>query len=71
MTLGRGIILISEFISSPPTLAVYDVAHSLPLGGVGRDFPFTEDESQSYFSNVSDTSGENKNHILIEYVFNK
>jgi hypothetical protein len=24
-------------------LAVYDVAHSLPLGGAGRDFPFTED----------------------------
>ena len=37
----------------PPTLAVYDVAHSLPLGGAGRGFPFTEDETRS----ISHTSG--------------
>ena len=24
---------------------ISDVAHSLPLGGVGRDFPFNEDET--------------------------
>jgi hypothetical protein len=29
-----------------PTLTVYDFAHSLPLGGAGRDFPFAEDESE-------------------------
>ena len=31
-------------------LAVYDIAHSLPLGDVGRDFPFTKDETRSHFS---------------------
>ena len=36
----RGGILIPGFIRSPPMLVVYDVAHSLSLGGVGRDFPF-------------------------------
>jgi hypothetical protein len=34
-------------------LAVYDVAHSLPLRGVGRDFIFTEDETQRHFSYLS------------------
>ena len=28
-----------EFIRSPPTLAVYDVDNSLPLGGADRGFP--------------------------------
>ena len=28
----------------PPTLAVYNFLHSLPVGRVGRDYPFTEDE---------------------------
>ena len=42
LALGRGRILIPGFI---PTLAVYDDAHSLPLGGAGRGFPFTEDET--------------------------
>ena len=41
LALGRGEI-IPGFIRSRLTLAVYDVAHSLPLGGVGRGFPFTE-----------------------------
>jgi hypothetical protein len=45
MALGRGRIHIPGFIQFPPTLAVYDV-HSLPLGGVGRDFPFFENETQ-------------------------
>ena len=31
----------SLFIHSPSTLTIYCYAHSLPLGGVGRDFPFT------------------------------
>ena len=34
---------------------VYDVAHSLPLGGAGRDFPFTEDETRRHFSYFSGT----------------
>ena len=54
MALGRGRILVPGFTRSPPTLAVYDVAHSLPLGGVGRDFPFIEDETQGHFSYLSD-----------------
>ena len=33
LALARGRILIPGFIRSPPTLAVYDFAHSLPLGG--------------------------------------
>ena len=32
--LCRERISISGFINSPPTLAVYGVAHYLPLGGV-------------------------------------
>jgi hypothetical protein len=43
--LGRGKILILGFIRTPTTLAVYGVAHSLPLKGVDRDFPFTEDKT--------------------------
>ena len=35
LALGRGRILIPGFVRSPPTLAVQDVAHSLPRGGVG------------------------------------
>ena len=31
------------------TLVIYDVAHSFPLGGVGRDFSFTEDETPKAF----------------------
>ena len=31
---------------SPLKLADYDVAHSLLLGGVGRDFPFTKNETK-------------------------
>jgi hypothetical protein len=41
ISIGR--ILIPGFICSPPTLAVVDVTHYIPLGNVGRDFPFTED----------------------------
>ena len=55
LTLGRGRILIPGFIRSPPTLAVYDVAHSLPQGGVGWGFPFTKDGTQRHFLYLSDT----------------
>ena len=55
LVLGRGRILIQGFILSPTTLAVYDVAHSLLLGGVGRGFPFTEDETRRHFSYLSGT----------------
>ena len=46
MALGRGRILIPKFIRPPRTFTVYDVAHSLLLGGVGRGFHFTEDETE-------------------------
>ena len=58
LALGRLRILIPGCILSPPTLAVYDVAHSLPLGDTGRDFPFTEDETWRHFSYLSGTSRE-------------
>jgi hypothetical protein len=35
LALSRKRILILEFIRSPPTLAVYEVVHSLPLGVSG------------------------------------
>ena len=50
---SRGRILILEFIWSPPTLAVYDVAHSLPLRGPGKCIPFTEDKTQRHSSYLS------------------
>jgi hypothetical protein len=49
------------FIRSPPMLAVYDV-HSLPLGGAGRDFPFTEDEYSDI--NVYDTVRQSKKKLF-------
>jgi hypothetical protein len=58
LALCRGRILIPGFIRSPPTLAVYAVADSLPLGGAGRGFPFTEDETRRSFSYLSGTSRE-------------
>ena len=50
LSLDKGRILTPGFIRSPPTLAVYDAAHSFPLGGAGRDFPFSEDEIRRHFS---------------------
>ena len=55
LALDRGRILIPAFIWSPPTLAVYDVAHTLLLGGVGGGFPFTEHETRTHFSYFSGT----------------
>ena len=55
LALGRGRILIPGFIWPPPMLAANDVAHCLPLGGVGRGFPFTEEETRRYFSYLSGT----------------
>jgi hypothetical protein len=55
LTFGRGRILIPRFIQSPSTLTAYDVAHSLPLGGVDWDFPFTENETRRHFSYLSGT----------------
>ena len=49
LTLGRGRILIQRFVRSSPTLAVYDVVHSLSRGGVGWSFLFTEDETLKRF----------------------
>jgi hypothetical protein len=36
------------FIQSPATLAVDEVAHSLPLGGAGRGFYLTENDLQTF-----------------------
>jgi hypothetical protein len=46
LAFGKGRIIILGLIPSPPTLAVYDVAHCHPLGGADRDFPFNEEETQ-------------------------
>ena len=44
-----------EIHSSPPTLAVYSVNHSLPLGSVDRDFRYTENETRRHYSSLSGT----------------
>ena len=67
LALGRGRILIPGFIRSPPKLAVYDVPHSLLLGGVDMDFPFTEDETRRHFSYLSGNFGER--FILYTHIF--
>ena len=38
-----------------PMLAVYDVAHYLPLFCAGRGFPFTEDETRRHLSYLTGT----------------
>ena len=53
LALDRRKIFIPGFIRSPPTLAVCSIAHSLPPEGVGRDYPFTEDEIRKHFSYLS------------------
>ena len=45
-------------------LAIYDDAHSLPLGAVDWDFPFTEDETQRHFSFLSGTFRELNIHYI-------
>ena len=49
LTLVRERILITEFIRSPPTLAVYGVTHSLPPGGVIDIFPPLKMRRESIF----------------------
>ena len=39
LALGRRKILFPGFIRCPPNISVYNVAHSIPLGGAGRGFP--------------------------------
>ena len=65
--LGRGRIFIAGFVRSPRTLAVYGVAHSLPRGGVGRSFPFTEGETRRHFSYLSGTSRESNENLFWKY----
>ena len=55
LALVRRRICIPGFIRSPSKLAVYDVSHSFPLGGLGKDFAFTEDETRRHFSYLSGT----------------
>jgi hypothetical protein len=49
LVLGRGRFLIREHIQYPPTLAVYCVAHSLPLVGVIEIFPSLKSKSQCIY----------------------
>ena len=53
LTLARARILISGFVRSPATLAVYDVAHSLPRVVLSRGIPFNEDETRRHTSYLS------------------
>ena len=48
-------------------LAVYDVAHSLPLGAAVWDFPFAEDETRRQFLYFSGTFRESL-AITLEYL---
>ena len=50
LAIGRGRIPIPGFIRSTPKLVAYAVAHSFPLGGVGRDFSFIEEGTRMHFS---------------------
>ena len=50
LALCAGRFLIRGFVWSPPMLAFYDISHSLPRAGVGRGFPFIEDETRRHFS---------------------
>jgi hypothetical protein len=45
-------------------LAVYDVAHSLPLGGKCKDFLFTDDETRRHLSFISDTFREFRKNLV-------
>ena len=56
LAFGRARILILGFIPFPRTLTIYDIVHFLMLGGVDRDFPFTEDEPQKHSSYLSSTT---------------
>ena len=49
LVLNRGRILFPGFILSSPQLAVNDIAHSLPLGGIGWGFLLTEGETRTIF----------------------
>ena len=59
----EGKILIPGFIRYTPRLAICNVAKSLLLGVVDRDFPFTEDETRGHFSYLSGNFRE-RFHIL-------
>jgi hypothetical protein len=50
LRLGR--VLKPGFIRFFPKLAVYHIAHSLPLGSEGEVFPFTEDETRRYLESI-------------------
>ena len=60
-------------IRFPPIFVLYDVAHSLPLGGVSRNFPFTEDETRRHCSYLSGTFRELDplliNKVVLEYEY--
>ena len=41
-------MFILGFIQFTPTLAIYDIVHSLPLGGEDMDFPFSDDKIRKH-----------------------
>ena len=65
LTLVRERILITVFTRSSPKLAICDVVHSLPLGGVDGDFSFTEYETWRHFSYLPGTFREFIKHVNI------
>ena len=70
MELDTGRIFIPGCIRFPLTLAMYWIAHSLPLGSVVRDFLFAEDETKRHFLYLSGSfrkhiyEDETKRHFL-------
>ena len=61
-------ILIPGFIRSTPTLAVYDVPPTLPLGSIGRGYPFAENETRRHFSYFSVKEFKMYNKIIFSVV---
>ena len=69
LSLSKGKILISGFILSPPILALYNVAHILPLGDSYIDITFTEDQTQRHFSHLFGTFTEPRSSTVIYFKF--
>ena len=68
LALDRERIFIPRFIRFPPTLDFYKFANSLALGNIGRDFPFSEDETQEIFHTSLDHTGHGRVLTLIESI---
>jgi hypothetical protein len=55
LALNRERIVIPGFIRFPPTLAVFNFSHFIPLGDVHEIFPFIENETRRHFWHLSGT----------------